>query len=113
MLYSGVSDWTGEADQPKRTIRSEPSPLSDPETLFHEIESALYFLPEEFFTRVWVEKQLDRAERHDFLYGEIRLAVRNQGRKEVGQALFARNWSRSCRANDRATCFRATRAFPR
>ena len=75
-------------DQPKRAARSEPSPLSDPDILYQEVTSSLYFLPEEFFTRVRVEKQLDTTERRDFLYKQMRLAIRNQGKKLGCQQLF-------------------------
>jgi DGQHR domain-containing protein len=75
-------------DQPKRTMRNELSPLGDPDTLYQEIKSALYFLPEEFFTRVWLEKQLDTTERRSFLYEQMKLAIRNQGKKLGYQPLF-------------------------
>jgi DGQHR domain-containing protein len=75
-------------DQPKRAARSEPSPLSDPDILYQEITSSLYFLPEEFFTRVWVEKQLDTSDRRGFLYQQMRLAIQNQGYKTSHQQLF-------------------------
>jgi hypothetical protein len=99
-------------DQPKRAVRNEAPPLSDADILYQEIKSALYFLPEEFFTRVWVEKQLDTTDRRDFLYGEMKLAIRNQGRRVGSQALFTHEGNLGYPYTGRRAVVRAIGAFP-
>ncbi len=68
------------SSQPERNAKSELSPLSDLDDLEKYVRNSLYFLPEEFFTRVWMQKQLDTGERREFLYQQMQEAIRRQGK---------------------------------
>jgi hypothetical protein len=67
----------------RRARKQEPSPLSNPSELEEEVQDALHFLPEEFFTREWQETGLDTKERRGFLKSQMEEAITRQG-KNIG-----------------------------
>ncbi len=64
---------------PGRAAKTEPSPLADPLDFATAVESELFFLPEEFFTREWTEKGLDTSERRKFLRSQMDEAITKAG----------------------------------
>ena len=75
-------------ESPKRQSRNQLSPLGDPDLLYDDVTTSLYFLPEEFFTRAWVERQLDTSDRREFLGRQMQSAIQNQGKKLGNLQLF-------------------------
>ncbi|MGW1799100.1 hypothetical protein ACWCQN_24810 [Streptomyces sp. NPDC001984] len=74
-----------------RDIEGKPSPIADMEELSALVVAALKFLPPEFFTLEWQEKQLDTSERRTFLLQQMEMAKRNQGKFLGNQQLFKKS----------------------
>lgn len=71
-----------------RDMEGKPSPLTDFDDLKDLVKASVRYLPDEFFTLEWQEKQLDTSERRAFLRGQMEVAVRNQGKFLGNQLLF-------------------------
>lgn len=63
-----------------RQMEGKPSPLVDAQDLHDVVLAGLKFLPAEFYTTEWQEKQLDTSERRAFLRDQMQKAVNNQGK---------------------------------
>lgn len=75
-------------DMPKRKQTNKNSPFSDLNDLQSSVEAELHYLPEEFFTRTWMETGLDTSERRGFLLGQMKAAIDKLGEKIGTLALF-------------------------
>ncbi len=71
-----------------RQIEGKPSPFADRDDLADLVVASLKYLPSEFFSREWQEKQLDTSERRAFLRAQMEITIRNQGKNIGNQQLF-------------------------
>lgn len=74
-----------------RQMEGKPSPLADVDDLRDVVKGALTYLPPEFFSTEWQEKQLDTTERRAFLRDQMQKAVNNQGKYLGTLTLFKKS----------------------
>ncbi len=74
-----------------RQIDGKPTPLADLDELQDIVKAVLNFLPPEFFTTEWQQKQLDTSERRAFLRGQMAITLQNQGKFLGNQQLFRKS----------------------
>jgi len=75
-------------EMPKRKVKGELSPFSDPNLLEEEVKFQLVFLSEEFFTKEWKMKGLDTAAGHKVFRESIDEAVSSQSQNLGNRKLF-------------------------
>ncbi|MER6748344.1 hypothetical protein ACFW6C_09865 [Streptomyces fungicidicus] len=74
-----------------RDMEGKPSPIADMEEMSSLVVAALKFIPPDFFTLEWQEKQLDTSERRTFLLQQMEMSKRNQGKFLGNQQLFKKS----------------------
>ncbi len=75
-------------DMPSRRSKGENSPLGDPEDFRQSVSAALYFVPEEFFTRQWQVKGLDTGPGRKLLLEQFQECEQRGGEKIGHLRLF-------------------------
>jgi hypothetical protein len=75
-------------EMPRRKVKGESSPFTDPALLEEEVTFQLAFLSEEFFTKEWKMKGLDTATGHKVFRESIDEAVSSQSLNLGNRKLF-------------------------